>query len=103
MEQQLINIVPEGSAKIYHVSEGDEGRQIQLDLTEALTGTEALTIRYRKPNGEAGAVPVPSTSGSSVTATVPAEMTSAQGFTYCKLRINGIGAKSFFVKVERRP
>lgn len=103
MEQQLINIVPEGSAKIYHASEGDEGRQIQLDLTEELTGAEALTIRYKKPNGDVGAVPVPSTSGASITATVPGDMTDTPGFVYCKLRINGIGAKSFFVKVERRP
>lgn len=103
MEQHLINYVPEGSAAIYHVSEGDEGRQIQLNITETLTGAEALTLRYRKPNGTPGAVAVPSTSGSSITLTVPGDMTDTLGFVYCKLRINGVGIKSFFIKVERRP
>jgi len=105
MEAQLINTIPEGKTKVFHASYGDENREIELDLHDGplvytLDGTEALTLRYRKADGTVGSSPVASTSGSAVTVAIPAELCTAVGVVYCKLRINNIGAKAFFVMVE---
>ena len=104
-ESQLINTIPEGKTKVYHASCGDENREITVSLHDGpavytLTGTEALTLRYKKVNGEIGACAVPGTSGSDVTVTLPADVCDTAGVVFCKLRINGIGAKAFFVMVE---
>lgn len=103
MENRTVNLIPEGHAATFHVSEGDDGREIQLDLTEELTGTEPLVLRFKKPDATVGSFAVPSASGASVVVTIPAAMTDVPGFVYCKLRVGGIGTKSFFVKIERRP
>ena len=56
-ESQLINTIPEGKTKVYHASCGDENREITVSLHDGpalytLDGTEALTLRYKKVNGE---------------------------------------------------
>lgn len=104
-ESQLINTIPEGKTKVYHASLGDENREITVSLHDGpavytLDGTEMLTLRYKKVNGETGSCAVPSTSGSDVTVTLPADVCDTAGVVFCKLRINGIGVKAFFVMVE---
>ena len=105
-ESQLINTIPEGKTPVYHCSQGDENREIVCNLhdgplTYTLTGTEALTLRYKKWDGTVGSTAVTNNGGSDVTVVIPAELTDTTGVTYCKLRIDGIGVKSFFVAVEK--
>lgn len=103
MESKVINIIPKGKSEVYHFSQGDEDRTIRLVLTEALTGTEILAVHYLKMNGEIGSFVVPSTTGVNLDIDVPSDVTDIAGYAYCKLRIDGIGAKSFYIEVERRP
>ena len=103
MEAKLINVVPEGAEEVFHLSQDDNGRTIRLNLTETLTGSEALTLRYLKANGDFDAIAVTNNGGTYVDISIPSAVTSIPGFTYCKLRINGIGAKAFFINVERKP
>ena len=103
MEEKTVNIIPEGVGEMYHASQGDDGITKRINLTETLTGAEALTLRYQKANGETGSIAVPSTSGTQIDVTIPSEMTDIPGIVYCVLRVNTIGAKSFGLMVERRP
>ena len=103
MESKVINIIPKGKSEVYHLSQGDEDRTIRLALTEVLTGTEVLAVHYVKLNGTIGSLSVPSTTGVNVDVNIPSDLTDIAGYVYCKLRIDGIGAKSFYIEVERRP
>ena len=106
MESNFINVIPEWRTPIYHASQGDNGRTIRCSLFDGaaaytLSGTEALRLRYRKPNGDVSSIAVSNTSDDYVDITVPAAMTDVVGFVYCKLRINGIGAKAFYLAIEK--
>lgn len=106
MENKALNTIPEGSAKVFHASKDDNERTFRCELHEGvngftLAGTEALTLRYLKPNKEIGSVPVANAGGDYVDITVPDEMTDIAGVVYCKLRINGIGAKSLYLSIEQ--
>lgn len=103
MESNIINYVPKGKTPVYHLSQNDNGRTIRVVLTETLTGSEALTLRYLKLNGAIGAVAVPSTSGVNVDIDIPSSMTDIKGYCYCKLRVNGVGVKAFYIDIEGRP
>lgn len=103
MEAKLINIVPEGVEEVFHLSQNDNGRVIRCNLTETLAGSEALVLRYKKANGDYGAIPVENDGGTYTDISIPSAITDAPGFVYCKLRINSIGAKAFFINVERKP
>ena len=101
MEAKLINIIPEGVEEVFHASLGDDGRIIRCDLTETLTGAEALSLYYLKSNGDFDAITIESTSGNYVDISIPSAMTDIPGFVYCKLHIDGIGAKAFLLNVEQ--
>lgn len=103
MEAKLINVVPEGLEEVFHLSQDDNGRIIRCNLTETLTGTEGLTLRYLKANGDFGAIAVTNGGGAYVDISIPSALTGTPGLVYCKLRINGIGAKAFFINIERKP
>ena len=103
MEAKLINIVPEGVEEVFHLSQDDNGRVIRCKLTEPLTGAEALTLRYLKANGDFGAIAATNNGGTYVDISIPSAITGVPGLVYCKLRINGIGAKAFFINIERKP
>lgn len=103
MEAKLINIVPEGVEEVFHLSQDDNGRVIRCNLTEELTGAEALTLRYLKNDGTHGAIPATNNGGTYVDISIPSALTGAPGFVYCKLRINSIGAKAFLLNIERKP
>ena len=101
MESKVINTIPEGKAEVYHFSQNDANRTIRLVLTEALTGTETLAVHYVKLNGTIGSFNVPSTTGNNLDIDGPSSVTDISGYVYCKLRIDGIGAKAFFIEIER--
>lgn len=103
MEAKLINIIPEGVEEVFHLSQGDNGREIRLNLTESLAGTEALVLRYAKANGDVDAIAVTNNGGTYVVIAIPSAVTDIPGFVYCKLHIDGIGTKAFFINVERKP
>ena len=106
MESNFINVVPEWKTPIYHASKGDNGRTIRLSLFDGavaftLDGTESLRLRYRKPDGDFSSIAVTNTSDDYVDIVVPATMTDIVGLVFCKLRINGIGAKAFYLAIEK--
>lgn len=106
METKSVNVIPEGKTQVYHASYGDNGRVIRCDLFDGMSGydldgTEMLTLRYVKPNGAHSSVAVVNTGDDYVDITIPDSMTDIVGVVYCKLRINGIGAKAMYLSVER--
>lgn len=110
MESNTINIIPEGKTEVFHASQGDNGRVIRCNLVDGtaavtLTGTESLTLRYKKTDGNVSSVLITNTFGtkSYVDIPIPSDMTDSVGVVYCKLRINAIGAKAFYLVVEGRP
>lgn len=108
MESKSINLIPEQTASVYHISQNDANRTIRLNLFEGsnsvtLSGSEDLRVRYKKPDKSIGSIGVDNTSDSYVDVTIPSSMTDLAGEVYCKLRISGIGAKAFKLIVEGRP
>ena len=108
METYNIDLIPERRTQVYHASVGDNERKICCNLFDGvnavtLDGTESIRLRYRKPDGSISSVSVPNTSSNYVYVTLPGDLTDIVGFVYCKLRINNIGAKAFYVNVEGRP
>lgn len=93
-----------------YASQHDNGRQIQLDLKEngeifTLTGTEDLTLRVRKNNGEEITESVTNEGGDHVIIRITRDMTSEFGEMLCELGIETptrrIGSANFILKVER--
>lgn len=108
MEKIKVNITARPVSQVCRASQGDEGRVIHCDLYDdaevyTLAGTEALRLRYKKPNGGIGSASVANTSDSYVEITLPADALTLAGSVYCKLKIDSIAARSFIVKVEEKP
>ena len=108
MESKYINAIPERGAEVYHLSQGDSNRQIRCSLYEGakavkLSGTETLRMRYKKPDGSIGSIGVANTSNTYVDITIPDTIVDKKGLVYCKLKVNGIGCKAFYLSVEARP
>lgn len=108
MESNYINLIPERNTPVYHLSQNDNGRTIRCELydgvkTVSLSGTESIRLRYRKPDNSIGSIGVTNTSNTYVVIYIPASITDVKGKVYCKLRVNGIGAKAFIIEVEGRP
>ena len=108
METQYINMIPERKTEIFHASQNDNRREIRCGLydtvfAKALTGAEDIALRYKKPSGTIGSMPIANTANTYVDISIPNTMTDEAGRVYCKLRIDGIGAKAFFIEVEGRP
>lgn len=108
MEARAINKIPSMQTHVYHFSKGDVGRMIELDLydgTEELVtaGTETMRVRYRRQDGSISSFGI--TTGyptSKLFVNVPGDVATVAGHVYCKLTINGIGYKAFFIEVEGR-
>ena len=108
MEKIKVNITPRPVSQVCHASQGDVGRVIRCDLYDdaevfTLAGTEALRLRYKKPDGGIGSASVVNTSDSYVEITLPADALTLAGSVYCKLKIDSIAARSFIVEVEKKP
>lgn len=108
MENKYINLIPERNTEVFHISQNDSGRTIRCNLYDGvksftLSGTESVRLRYRKPDKSISSFSVANTASDYVDITIPSGMTDAKGKVYCKLRINGIGAKAFILDVEEKP
>lgn len=106
MESNFINVIPEWRTPIYHASQGDNGRTIRCSLFDGaaaytLSGTETLRLRYRKPNGDFSSIAIANTGDDYVDITVTSAMTDIVGLVFCKLRVNSIGAKAFYLAIEK--
>lgn len=107
MEIKYINLIPERGAPTFHFSRNDNNRVIRCVLYDgaklfSLSGSEVLRLRYRKPNGEVSSIGVENTSDNYVDIPIPNSMVDVAGKVYCKLRIDGIGAKAFYIEAEER-
>ena len=105
MESKNINLIPEQTASVYHISQNDANRTIRLNLFEGsnsvtLSGSEDLRVRYKKPDKSIGSIGVTNTSNTYVDVTIPSSVTDKVGRVYCKLKISGLGYKAFYIDVE---
>ena len=108
MESNAIHLIPVGAAQVYHFSQGDNGRQIRCNLYNGmlavkLTGSETLKLYCQTPDKQLVIVDVANTSSTYVDITIPNTLTAVAGKVYCKLHIDGISAKAFYLDVEGRP
>lgn len=107
METRLIDKIPARQTPVFHASQGDADRSIALKLCEGtepvvLTGTEILRIRYRLQDGTISSFGVNNSYSDTVYLNIPAELTAVIGYVYCKLFIDSIGYKAFYIEVEGR-
>lgn len=107
MEAFYIDLIPERGTPVFHVSQGDSDRVIRCNLYDGvkaikLTGTDKIRLRYKKPDGDISSFSVTNTELTYVDIPLPATLTDLAGIVYCKLRINGVGAKAFNIEVEGR-
>lgn len=110
MEQINLNLIPNGILAVCHVSQYDNtGRKIRFHLfngsdTYALSGTETITLRIRKTNGEILIFDIPNTASDYIELTVLQQMTDVSGVSVCEFRLTDsgldIGSFNFKMKIE---
>lgn len=108
MEIINLNLIPEKFSPVVHASQLDAGRVTRFKLYNGpipfqLSGQESIKLRVRKPNGQKMTIPVQNTSADYVDISTTEEITSESGKVYCKLRIDNLGAKSFYYLVDPKP
>lgn len=108
METINLNLVPGGCPPVCNASQDDIGRTIRLNLFDGsipynLNGSESIKLRVRKPDGTAATIPVTSSAGSYIDLVLSDDLTDVPGKVKCKLRIDSIGAHSFYIHVENKP
>ena len=107
LENRTIDKIPAGETKVFHASQGDNGRQNRINLVDGLevvniAASEPVFIRYRLPNGQIGSFEVENNGGTYLNFYIPSAVTQIPGLVYCKMRIGTIGYKAFFISVEGR-
>ena len=113
MEQIKLDLIPGKMPPTCHVSQYDDGRSIRLDLYEGgqvytLGGTEVITLKVRKPDGNFVTKSVTATLGNTyVTITTTEQMTAVAGMNLCELEVkrggNTLGTMNFIMNVEMDP
>lgn len=108
METIKLNMIPRPTSPVCHLSQNDAGRVVRINLFDdgevfTLGGSELVRARCMKPNGNHKTVWVNNTGDSYVDLIIPEELTEAAGAVYCKLKIDGIAARSFLINVEKKP
>ena len=103
-----INVIPRGVDYAVNASQYDKDRVFRGELKEdmntyTLDGTEALRVRYERPDKEVGSFAVNNTGSSYLDITIPQDATEKAGLVYCKLHINEIACKAFYIIVENKP
>ena len=109
MERVRIDIVPSGITPVCHASQNDVGRSIRFDLYNGgaeytLTGTEAINITLRKPNGTTRTQGLTNTLSNYVVYTSTDGDLDEAGIYSCELTIYKgdaiLGSRNFVLKVE---
>lgn len=112
MEKQNLDILPGGILPVIHCSQGDIGREFQINLYSdnapyVLDGTEELTLDGHKEDGNIFTYSLPSTTGSIIVISTEEQMTACAGNTICEIRISKgntrIGTCNFIMQVEEGP
>lgn len=112
MEKQNLDILPGGVLPVIHCSQGDIGRQFQINLFSdntpyVLDGTEELTLDGHKEDNNIFSYSLPSTTGSTITISTEEQMTACAGNVVCEIRISKgttrIGTCNFIIQVEEGP
>ena len=112
MEKQNLDILPGGILPVIHCSQGDIGRQFQINLYSdgapyVLDGTEELTLDGHKEDGNIFTYSLDSVTGSTITISTEEQMTACAGNTICEIRIfkgtTRLGTCNFIMQVEEGP
>lgn len=108
MQELYLNLIPGSIPPVCTASQNDIGRTIRFNLVDgfvpkALSGTEEIKLRARKPNGSIYISDITNTSEAYLDVTTDEDLTDVAGDVYCKLRIDGIGTQAFIMKVENQP
>jgi hypothetical protein len=108
MESINLNLIPERFSPIAHASQHDTGRVTRFRLYDGsvpfkLSGQESIKLRIRKTDGSIVTAPVNNTADNYVDIVTTEDITGTAGRVYCKLRIDDLGAKSFYYLVEPQP
>ena len=108
MEIIPLNVIPKGVNYAVHASKNDNKRVFRAELYEdkeryTLSGSESLRVRYKRPDNEVSSFSVENTGGNYLDISIPSDATEVSGLVYCKLHIDNISAKAFYIKVEESP
>jgi hypothetical protein len=113
MEKTNLNILPTGGVlPIVHCSQGDIGRQFQINLYSdgvpyILDGTEELTIDGHKDDNNIFSYSLDPVTGSTITISTEEQMTACAGNVVCEIRIykgdTRLGTCNFIIQVEEGP
>ena len=112
MEKQNLDILPGGILPVIHCSQGDIGRQFQINLYSdgapyVLDGTEELTLDGHKEDGNIFTYSLDPVTGSTITISTEEQMTACAGNTICEIRIfkdtTRLGTCNFIMQVEEGP
>ena len=112
MEVINLNLIPNGTNPVVHVSQYDEGRDFRFNLfdgTSVLTldGTETIECDVKKPDGNIVTVAVTNTSSNYVIVTTTLQMTACSGNSLGTINISKGGVNlytlNFILYCERSP
>ena len=112
MEVINLNLIPNGTNPVVHVSQYDEGRDFRFNLfdgTSVLTldGTETIECDVKKPDGNIVTVAVTNTSSDYVVVTTTLQMTACGGNSLGTIKISKGGVNlytlNFVLYCERSP
>ena len=112
MEVINLNLIPNGTNPVVHVSQYDEGRDFRFNLfdgTSVLTldGTETIECDVKKPDGNIVTVAVTNTSSNYIVVTTTLQMTACSGNSLGTIKISKGGDNlytlNFVLFCERSP
>lgn len=108
-----VNMIPGKALPVCHVSQGDDGREIKVDLIDGIfkhtiESGETAEVRIKKQDGSVYKSNVSVTPGATyVTLTVTSDMDDIAGNNLCEIRLTkaGVvkGTGNFIMRVEEDP
>lgn len=112
MEQIDLNLIPDESPPVCHVSQFDVGRQIKANLFDGsdvynLTGSETIDVNIRKPDSHTVTQRLTATANPYVIIETTRQMTAVSGSCLCEISISLgsvlLGTLNFIMEVEEDP
>lgn len=112
MEIINLDMVPGKKSPVCHASQYDDGRVIRFNLYDSglpytLDGTETITFKVRKPDGNIVTSTLTNTSDSYVDVVTTEQMTAVKGANLCEVRVEkgatNIGSLNVIMAVEMDP
>lgn len=112
MEQINLNLIPNGTKPVCHVSQYDNGRQFRVNLFDgtsvySLAGTETIELSVKKTDGTIYTSQITNTSTTYLLISTATQMCAAPGENRCELKITNsgiiLGTLNFILDVEEDP